>query len=283
MLIVMLLTTLTASVTQSCLFNVASKKELKTDDQIFYYNSFLSAVCFLLFGIMLLISQKLSVFTVLLGILFGALTAMRNAYNMQALANGPMNITLLITTSSTLIPTLSGVFFGEQFSFTKLGIVFILIGFIYISLEQKDNSGINKTWFAYALLTFLSQGAVGVLQKVHQVSVHKEEVSGFLFVAFIFSFIINRIRIKEIKEVHIPRKTIAYATICGVCTFSVNYLNLKLAGLLPTQIFFPLVNGGSMVLSQIMAVVLFKETLSTKQFIGLAGGICSLIAICIIP
>ena len=61
-----------------------------------------------------------------------------------------------------------------------------------------------------------------------------------------------------------------------------NYLNLKLAGILPSQLFFPLVNGGSMVLSQMMSVVIFKEMPTKKQLIGLIGGICSLIAICLV-
>lgn len=61
----------------------------------------------------MLLKESLSLFTVLLGIVFGVMTALHNVYNMQALSTGPMNITLMITTSSTIIPTLSGVFFAQ--------------------------------------------------------------------------------------------------------------------------------------------------------------------------
>lgn len=61
----------------------------------------------------MLLKGSLSLFTVLLGIVFGVVTALRNVYNMQALSTGPMNITLMITTSSTIIPTLSGAFFAQ--------------------------------------------------------------------------------------------------------------------------------------------------------------------------
>lgn len=274
--------TLISSVMQNCLFNKVSKRDLKTDNQAYYFNLLISLVCLVLFG-MLLLKGELSLFTALLGILFGIMTALRNVYSIQALAHGPMNITLLITTSSTIIPTLSGMFFGELFSIKKLIAVLILLGFINLSLEKDNQSKINKKWALYVLFAFGAQGIVGVLQKVHQVSVHKEEVSGFLFVAFVFAFLYNRIRIKaKIKALDFKRKNIFFAIICGLCTFSMNYLNLKLAGLLPSQLFFPLVNGGSMILSQIMSVVIFKEIPTKKQSIGIVGGIFALITICII-
>jgi len=71
--------------------------------------------------------------------------------------------------------------------------------------------------------------------------------------------------------------------ICGGCSFGMNYINLKLSGLLPSQLFFPLVNGSAIVLSSLMSVILFKERLSKRQTIGLVGGIVSLIAICLVP
>ena len=217
----------------------------------------------------MLFKGSLSLFTVLLGVIFGIMTALRNVYNMQALANGPLNITLLITTSSTIIPTLSGIFFGERFSLMKLIVVIFLIGFIYISLEKDSESRINKKWFSFAILTFLAQGTVGVLQKVHQASAYKEEARGFLFVAFILAYIYNRILVKgDIKQLNFQRKHIFFAVICGLCTFCMNYLNLKLSGMLPSQLFFPLANGGSMVFSQIMAVVIFKKIPIKKTTVG---------------
>ncbi len=282
MVILLVALTLLSSVTQNCLFNRASKKDLETNNHIYYFNVIISLVCIVLFGVML-IGGTLSLFTVLLGVIFGVMTALRMVYNMQALATGPMNLTLMMATASTIIPTLSGIFFGEKFSFAKLILVFVLIGFIYISLEKDKNLRINKKWFMFAILTFFTQGLVGVLQKVHQSSDYKAEAGGFLFIAFIVGYIFNRLRVREkVKELNFEKKHILFAAICGVCTFAMNYLNLKLAGMLPSQLFFPLINGGSMVLNQIMAIVIFREIPTKKQAIGLLGGLCSLIAICLV-
>lgn len=282
MLVFLVLISMLSSVTQNCIMNRASKIDLKTNNHIFYFNAILSFACILFFGVML-IGGKLSLFTVLIGVIFGVMTALRSVYNMQALSVGPMNITIMITTSSTIIPTLSGIFFGEKFSLAKLILVFILIGFICISLKNDGEARINKKWFFFALLAFITQGLIGVLQKVHQTSTYKEEAAGFLFITFIIAYVFNRFRVKvKVKELDFKAKYYLFAVICGLCTFAMNYLNLKLAGILPSQIFFPVVNGGSMVLNQIMSVVIFKERPTKKQIIGIAGGLCTLIAICIV-
>ena len=182
-----------------------------------------------------------------------------------------------------IIPAISGIFFGEHFSLQKLIVVFILIGFIYLSLGKKENGIMNKKWFLFCTLAFIAQGSIGVLQKIHQSSVHKAETSGFLFVAFICSLVYSRIRAKKsFSELKFSAKHIVFAAICGLCIYGMNVLNLKLSGLLPSQLFFPLVNGSSIVLSSLMSVLLFKEKLSGKQLIGLCGGIASLIVICFI-
>ena len=277
-----LILSISSVVLQNGIFNSVCKKHLKTNDDIYKFNIFVYAVCILIFGILTL-NGSLSLYTVLLGVLFGVVTALSNLYKMLALSKGPMHITLLITTSSMIIPTLSGVFFGEKFSLFKLLLVLILIYFIYLSIGKSKEGKINKSWGIYCLLAFILMGSIGIIQKIHQTSSHKSEISGFLFVSFFISLIISGLRVKDKKNFKDKKNLIPLAMICGVCTFTMNFLNLKLSGLLPSQLFFPLVNGSAIVLSSVMSAVLFKERLSKRQTVGLIGGILSLIGICIVP
>ena len=239
-------------------------------------------VCIALFGIAVFGSQ-VSFFTIVLGFLFGVITALSNFYKMCALTSGPMHITLLVTTSSMIIPTMSGIFFGERCSPIKLILVVFLIGFIYLSFEQADNKKTNGKWLFFCVLAFLFQGSVGVLQKIHQSSACKGELNGFLLVAFVCSLIYSRMRArKSYKELNFRKKHILFAIACGVCTYIMNFLNLRLSGLLPSQLFFPVVNGSAIVLSSLMSVFLFKEHLSKKQTLGLIGGITTLILMCFV-
>ena len=282
MLFIQIVISITSMVLQNCLFNNICKKKLTTNDHVYRFNMIMYGVCITLFG-MAALGGKVSVFTIALGLMFGVVTALSNFYKMRALSAGPMHITLLVTTSSMIIPTMSGVFFGEKFSLLKLIFVVVLIGFIYLSFNKTDNKKTNKKWFLFCVLAFLFQGSIGVLQKIHQFSEYKGELNGFLFVAFLCSLIYSRIRTgKSYRELGFRKKHIMFAIVCGVCTYIMNFLNLKLSGLLPSQLFFPLVNGSAIVLSSLMSVLFFKEHLSKKQLIGLCGGIVSLIAICFV-
>lgn len=269
-------------VLQNCIFNNVCKKDLTTGAHVYRFNTLSYAICILLFGI-IAISGGFSIFTVSLGLFFGVITALSNYYKMQSLSCGPMHITLLITTSSMIIPTMSGVFFGEEFSIAKLIFVFVLIFFIYLSLEKKGDSSINRRWLIFCTLAFVLQGSVGVLQKIHQSSSHKGEIGGFLFVAFICSIVYSHFSAKAgFKDLGFNRKLFIFALICGLCTFLMNFLNLKLSGLLPSQLFFPVVNGSAIILSSVMSVIIFKEKLTKRQIVGLCGGILSLVAICLV-
>ena len=278
----LLILSISSVVLQNGIFNSLCKKHLKTNDDLYKFNIFVYAVCILIFGILTL-NGSLSLYTVLLGVLFGVVTALSNLYKMLALSKGPMHITLLITTSSMIIPTLSGVFFGEKFSLFKILLVLILIYFIYLSIGKSKEGKINRSWGIYCLLAFILIGSIGLIQKIHQTSSHKSEISGFLCVSFFISLIISGLRVKDKKNFKDKKNLIPLAMICGGCTFGMNYINLKLSGLLPSQLFFPLVNGSAIILSSLMSMIVFKERLSKKQTVGLVGGIICLIAICLVP
>ena len=270
-------------VTQNCLQNKVCKKDLTTTDHVYRFNIVSYIVCIIIFAAMA-ISGAISFYTVAIGLVFGVITALSNYYKMRALSVGPMHITLLITTASMIIPTMSGVFFGEDFSFPKLVAVLVLIFFIYLTLDGGSGGGrINKKWFIYCLFAFVLAGSIGVLQKVHQSSEHKGEIGAFLCIAFICSLAYSALcSRKSFGKLRLSRKQIIFALVCGLCTFLMNYINLKLSGLIPSQLFFPLINGSTIVLSSLLSVAVFKERLNKKQIIGLCGGILSLIAICLV-
>lgn len=281
--VLLIITSITTMVLQNCLFNKSCKATLKTSKHINQFNIIVYLVCFLIFGILLL-KEKISIFTVLLGLMFGVVTALSNLFKMLSLSNGPMNLTLLVTTSSMIIPTMSGIFFGEVFSIAKLCIVLILIGFIYVAISKSDNIKVNKKWFLFCFFAFIFQGTIGILQKIHQSSRYKTEVSGFLCIAFICAIVFCFLRNRGCdRKITLDKKTVFIGLICGGCTFGMNYINLKLSGLLPSQLFFPLINGSAIILSSLMSMIVFKERLSKKQTVGLVGGIICLIAICLVP
>lgn len=280
----MIVISIIASVLCSAIRNDACKKRLNSSALRNYFNLFSYGICLVLYGLFLF-GEKFSVFTCVLGSVYGVFTALYALCLMVSLAEGPMHITLLITTAaSMIIPSSFGSVFGEKFSILKLIATSVLIAFIYLSLDNNGKNKINKKWLFSCISASLLSGGVGILQKIHQTSGHKTETNVFLFAAFVISFLFSRWRIGgKLSKVNIAKKDILLGCVCGVCTYLVNFLNLKLSGMLPSQLFFPLFNGSTIVLNSIISVVVFKEHLTKRQLIGIVGGIDCLILLCIVP
>ena len=68
--------------------------------------------------------------------------------------------------------------------------------------------------------------------------------------------------------------------VSGACIAINNKFNLYLSGVMDSAVFFPIVNGGGLVLTTLAAVLLFKEKLSRKQWVGIVLGILSVVFLC---
>ena len=237
---------------------------------------------------------KASLFTVLLGVLFGAVTALQGVTNMAALQVGPLSYTTVIISFSTLISALSGVlFFGESIGLWQIiGIVLMLASFALANGGENGGKRANLRWLLLCVVAFLATGAIGVMQKVHQSSAFKEELNAFLVIAFGVSAFLSGVvalllRKKESgsEENRNDRGGMMLLfllmLISGVCVAVNNKLNLYLSGVIDSVIFFPVVNGGGLVLTTLASLLIFKERLRTKQWIGILLGIASVLCLCV--
>lgn len=240
---------------------------------------------------------KASTFTVILAIVFGLTTAIQRVAHLQALEMGPFSYTSVIVSLSMLIPTLSGAaVWGESIHIIQIIGIVLMIGCLVLSVdfsgEQKKSS---MKWLLFCGLAFIGCGAIGVMQKWHQNTAYKEELNQFLVIAFITSAVYSAISVAIAKksakaqpaETGAPAKRKLLSTtpvimmiICGICIAVNNILNLYLSGAMDSAIFFPVVNGGGLILTTLSALVLFKEKLSTKRWIGILLGIIAVILLC---
>ncbi len=249
-----------------------------------------------------------SLFTLLLGLAFGIVTGTQYLFSFMAISVGPWAYTAIISSLSTLIPTTSGwIFWGEPVSiFQVFGIIF-LVGCLLLSTDTSsaENKKISFKWLFYAIITFITTGLIGVLQKIHQTSPYKGEGNAFLIIAFIismlFSFVFFATDIFKEKNVSVAKKLnsneyaekkvglnsyfsviwILLIAFIGISAAVNNKLNLYLSGVFPTAFFFPITSGTSLLLTTLFAVVVFKEKLKKKQWLGFAFGVISFVFFCL--
>ena len=263
------------------------------------YGFFYNCISCLAAAVVLLIwggVGELSLFTILLGISFGAVTALQGIMVILAWGCGPMSYTSVIVSFSTLLSALSGVmFFNETIGWSQIvGILLMLVSFVLAVERKGDEKSTNLKWLMLSMIAFAATGAIGIMQKVHQSSSHKGELNGFLVVAFCVSAVFSLMfaflfKMKEDKNRSDGEKRaadkkrilimLALMLIGGVCVSCNNKLNLYLSGVMDSAVFFPIVNGGVIILSGLASLLIFKEKLSPKKMAGLIVGI---IATCLI-
>ena len=230
-------------------------------------------------------------YTVWMGALYGVATALFALLNMMALQTGPLSYTNTIIFCAMIIPSLSGkVLYGETVTLAQYGgIALMLLSFVFSVDKKNDTRGMSLRWLALCLGSFLFNGALGVMQKIHQNSPQKEELGTFLLSAFVVYAVFSACLTLVYSHRHekptalqksMRGKTILYVLLSGVGIGVCNQINTYLAGAMPSIVFFPLVNGVAILFTLLIGLVAWKEKFTKKQWIGLAAGVASIVLLC---
>ncbi len=231
-------------------------------------------------------SFRFSLFSALLGTLFSALIMLVLIFTLKAQSQGTFAYTTIIISLSAIIPSLSGaLFFKEKISFYQIIGVVMMIVCIVLSPNRTQGSQkpFNVKWLIYCMLAFFATGFIGITQKIHQNSAtHRDEMPVFLLTAFSVGtvvsciiYIINARHTKRAMSVSFSRSAFILPIISGACLSIPHTVNLFLSGILPSILFFPTANLCPMILNMLTSVLLFREKLSFKQWIGISFGILS--------
>lgn len=269
------------------------KKVMRNESEQYSFNAWMSLVCVICLLVFSLGKLAASWYSVLLGVIFGVVTMLLAILQAKAVKIGPFGYTTVIVNLSTALTALSGaIFWNESLSVFKIiGIVLMAGSFVLaIDTENKEEKKSNVKWFVLCLFALLTSASVGILQKVHQTSAHKNELTVFLIVAFLTGAVISAVCYflqkrkekgieKNDQPIHKKGILITVLLICGIGAAGSNVLNLYLSGVTDTAIFFPIVNGVPLLSSLIVSFLLFKERLKIKQIIGLCLGVIALICL----
>lgn len=236
----------------------------------------------------------ISIFTCLLGILFGLAISLGEIFMIKALQSGPMAYTMVIVSCSTVLTALSGFFFfGESLGILQIvGIAFMVGSFIFAAEKKAGEKKGSALWLLFCALSFICSGSIGFMQKIHQSSSHKGELNTFLVISFAISFVFAAIMalifskkddqplFEKDKNGKVIWLFIGIMVLSGLSVGANHKLNLALSGQIPSAVFFPIVNGGNLILTTLSALILFKEKLTKKQWIGVILGVISVLFLC---
>lgn len=269
------------AVVKSSLYNSFAKAESPGINGIFTFN----AICYsgaLIVSLFFGIKGLPSVYTSVCALFYAAVVCSMQGLTVYAMKIGNMSLTALISLYGMIIPTVSGPLFwkGEHFTVLKvMGIAVMLFSMWLLSNVEKGRVA-NKKWFPAVIGIFFLSGFAGLVEKIHQSTPGKDEKAAFLFVAYLIMMLISatgKFFIRKEKQKMSLKNTATTAVLCGFVTGFYALTNLTLAGNLDSTVYYPVANGGALILTVLVSIAIFKEKCTKKQIAGILTGLASVI------
>lgn len=223
---------------------------------------------------------KFSSQTILIGAILGFLFVI--TFFALALAIKHAGTGLAITSSrlSVIIPIIiSIIFFNETPNELYLiGFVFTLITFIlfYISVKSGHKDGDGNLKYLFLLAVFVGIGVNDFALKLFKVIQTEQEEAFFILFIFssAFAYTSSYIIIKKIK---IEKRTALLGMMLGVPNVLTTFFLLSALAVLPAIIVFPIMNVGIILLTTVMAFIIWKEKLNRWGLLALASGVIAIL------
>lgn len=227
-------------------------------------------------------SQPWFLGAVLLGFLF---ISVFNVMALTAQKNG-LSVASVSGKMSVVIPIIFGVFaYNESLNFVKvLGVLLALIA-VYLTSMKEVKLTNQKSYLLYPILLFLGSGIIDTsIKYVETTFVPNGEVPIFSASIFLIAFCIGLCIV--LYAVLIKKETFEFKNIIGGIVLGIpNYFSiafllkaLKTEGL-ESSTLFTINNVSIVLLTTLFGLIIFKEKLLTKNWIGIVTAIVSIIIV----
>jgi drug/metabolite transporter (DMT)-like permease len=261
----------------------ASRRILKDHKDVVFFNAgvFMVVAALFLFKV---IGCSASVW--LFATAFAFLTVAFQLFYTEALSVGNVSLTVMTVNLSMIIPVLVSYFcYNEKLSIYRIiGIILTITTIVCVA--EKNGSKINKKWLILTVLASLSNGTTGVTQKIFNTSVYAVEREAFISSSYILAFGLTLIiyfvvclsnKKKEEKTTKINPRVFIYIALVGGILAGFQWLNNYALTIIDGTFFFPVYSGGSIILSSLVGVMIFKDKLTKKQLFGIILGVVSIV------
>lgn len=268
------------SVVNACLLRGYSAKNQEENYSPFLFNAGVSVVwilimtaCFLLSGV-----GAVSPIAIGFGTVYGVILCAFLFFKTQCMAEGPVSLSTLIGSCAFVIATWFGVFYADESvnCFQIIGMLLLLVSLFLCVNPNKSTEKLTAKWFLYCLGFFLAGGCVGIIYKLFGGSSAKTEYDAMILTASAVSavlfFAVGLIKERGKRKIKPHKAAILFMILCGFASCAYIRMNITLSNIIPSVVFFPVSNGGMVILSTIGGKLFFKERLNKVQIIGIIIG-----------
>ena len=234
-------------------------------------------------AVMLTGGCRISVPTVLSALLYAVTVFSLQTVSILAMKRGDMALTSVSVMYGMIIPALAGpLFWNEPFGVLQGVGILLVVGSLGL-LGGAGGVRIVRAWIPMAVAAFLLSGMAGISEKIHQSTEGRDERGQFVFLAcammLLLSLSARALLRKRSKETAASVKPLLLlGGVSGAIVGFYSIVNLTLAGALDTMIYYPVANGGALLLTVAVSRLVFGEPLGRGRavgfLLGLAGILC---------
>jgi uncharacterized membrane protein len=192
---------------------------------------------------------------------------------------------------SVVIPiSLAILFYSDKITIFKIiGIVLAIMAVYFVSHKESGNKNADKYWWVFPLIIFVASGIID--SSINHVQGHLlkgNDLDVFLSTIFSTAFAFGSIVLLYqliIKKNKFQWIALPAGVILGLINFSTMFFlaNALGSGLLESSALFPINNLSILTLSTIVSVVVFKEKLSSKNWIGIGLSLLAIFMLGLLP
>jgi drug/metabolite transporter (DMT)-like permease len=192
---------------------------------------------------------------------------------------------------SVVVPiSIAILFYGDGISVSKIiGIILAIMAVYLVSHKETQGKVADKFWWLFPLIIFICSGIIDSSINYAQRNLLNDLnfdafLSTIFATAFVFGFIVLLYQLIIKKEKFqwqaIPAGMILGAINFGTMYFIISALNTNV---LEPSVLFPINNLSILTLSTVVSVIVFKEKLSSKNWIGIGLSLLAILILGLLP
>ncbi len=281
---------------QTISFKEFNRSFMKNLSSYFMFNFLYFAMVVIIFLIPNPVLGEIHAATAILAVAFGVIFVLGVLCYMKAMETGPLSLSSLIYSFGIIVPITLGFFlWDEKISIMQAVGLLLLFATFYLGSKSASepsasvsSQSINFKWLLFCFLGFLGNGGLMTTTKAQQMIMPGKEIKEFLVLAFATAsllslaiFFFTKIKTNDSISHLKSRNFLLVVLAAGLTTAYGNQIAVLLSGRIPAVIQFPTVNGGIVLASSLLSVVLFKEKLTRQGIAGLVLGLAALVLLSI--
>lgn len=180
--------------------------------------------------------------------------------------------------------------YGDNLSLAKMiGIALAIASVYLVSHKEAEGKPAQKLWWLFPLIIFVCSGIIdSTINYAQRNLLSENDFDAFLSTIFATAFVFGSMALiyqLTVKKEKFQLQAIPAGIILGTINFATMYFIVMAlnSNILEPSVLFPINNLSVLTISTLVSVLVYKEKLSSKNWIGIALSILAILILGLLP